>query len=53
MSLGLVVLEKSLTCTRTPTPQSDDIKKHHVSGSCSFGEEVVPGDAGAGAYATE
>ena len=27
MSLGLVVLEEKLfTCTRTPTPQSDDIK---------------------------
>ena len=29
MSLGLVVLEKKLfTRTRTPTPQSDDIKKY-------------------------
>ena len=31
MSLGLVVLEEKLfTCMRTPTPQSDDIKKKFV-----------------------
>ena len=35
MSLGLVVLEKKLfTRTRTPTPQSDDIKKGGKRGFC-------------------
>ena len=31
MSLGLVVLEKLFTRTRTPTPQSDDIKIDKVA----------------------
>ena len=41
MSLGLVVLEKKLfTRTRTPTPQSDDIKSRMV---CFNQEEKVAG----------
>ena len=42
MSLGLVVLEKLFTRTRTPTPHSDDIKTEggHFTNKMDYSEYI-------------